>query len=239
MSSYGSSNTPGGMTPKGTTTPVRLKPLTLDPVDKKIICKAICVCNRSPDKSESEAELKQQCVSRNLRDLDQDMAWMSPYKAEVNYNMANTPPTPVMRSATPLEPHPYLPGWLQKYWPGGIEEYPRGTMRRPDVVIVKDPVRPPTQDNIKNVVEIKFPPQKRDPEQEEDFRLIAGSREKLEVMGPQDCDCSEDDGDESPVKVAAEKLSELGRALRNLIGKGPPKIPGFGGLPPPSPVFVP
>ncbi|AIO65487.1 VRR-NUC domain protein [Burkholderia oklahomensis] len=239
MSSYGSSNAPGGMTPKGTTTPVRLKPLTLDPVDKKIICKAVCVCNRSPDKSESEAELKQQCVSRNLRDLDKDMDWMSPYKAEVNYNMDNTPPTPVMRSATPLEPHPYLPGWLQKYWPGGVEEYPRGTMRRPDVVIVKDPSRPPTQDNIKNVVEIKFPPQKRDPEQEEDFRLIAGSREKLEVMGPQDCDCSDDDGDESPVKVAAEKLSELGRALRTLIGKGPPKIPGFGGLPPPPPVFVP
>ncbi|WP_231752972.1 VRR-NUC domain-containing protein, partial [Burkholderia sp. TSV86] len=174
-----------------------------------------------------------------IHDLDKDMDWMSPYKAEVNYNMDNTPPTPVMRSATPLEPHPYLPGWLQKYWPGGIEEYPRGTMRRPDVVIVNDPSRPPTQDNIKNVVEIKFPPQKRDPEQEEDFRLIAGSREKLEVMGPQDCDCSQHDADESPVKVAAEKLSELGRALRNLIGKRPPKIPGFGGLPPPPPVFVP
>ena len=28
--------------------------------------------------------------------------------------------------------------------------------RRPDVVIVKDPNLPPTQDNIKHVVEIKF-----------------------------------------------------------------------------------
>lgn len=239
MSGFGGANAPGGMSSKGQTTPVRLKPLTLDPLDKKVICKAICVCNRSPDRSESEAKLKQQCVSRNLRDLDESVKWHSPYKAEVNYNMDNSPPTPVMRSATPLEPHPYLPGWLQRYWPGGLDGYEKGTMRRPDVVIVNDPSAPPTQDNIKSVVEIKFPPQKPDPEQEEDFRLIAGSREKLEVMGPQDCDCSDDDGNESPARVAAEKLSELGRALRKLIGKGPPQIPGFGGPAVPGPVFIP
>ncbi|WP_321967053.1 VRR-NUC domain-containing protein [Burkholderia cepacia] len=238
MTGYGSTRAPGGVTPGGQTTPVHLKPLSLDPLDKKVICKAVCVCNRSPDRSETEAKLKQQCVSRNLRDLDKSMDWRSPYKAEVNYNMDNSPPTPVMRSLTTREPHPYLPGWLEKYWPGGLDGYERGTMRRPDVVIVKDPSLPPTQDNIKNVVEIKFPPQKRDTEQEEDFRLIAGSREKLEVMGPQDCDCSNDDGEENPAKVAAEKLSELARALRKLIGKGPPQLPGFGG-PVAPPVFVP
>lgn len=238
MTGYGKGSASGGLTPDGKTTPVRLKPLSLDPLDKKVICKAVCVCNRSPDRSETAAKLKQQCVSRNLRDLDESMAWRSPYKAEVNYNMDDSPPSPVMRSRTPLEPHPYLPGWVQKYWPGGLDGYEKGTMRRPDVVIVKDPGLPPTQDNIKNVVEIKFPPQKRDAEQEEDFRLIAGSREKLEVMGPQDCDCSGDDGDESPARAAAEKLSELARALRKLIGKGPPQIPGFGG-PAAPPVFVP
>lgn len=239
---YGANSGQGGMSPKGETTPVRLRPATPDPVDKKVICKAVCVCSREPDTGASGQSLKQQCVSHNLRDVDRSMGWKSPYKSEVNYDMTQIPPSPIMRSASPLEPHPYLPGWIQKYWPGGKDAYPAraGAVRRPDVVIVKDGSLPPTQDNIKSVVEIKFPPQERDREQEDDYARIAGSPEKVATMGPGDCDCSDDDANESPLRAVSEALSELGRSLRQLLNRSPASPPSMGGLPlPPPPIVVP
>jgi VRR-NUC domain len=62
-------------------------------------------------------------------------------------------------------------------------------IRRPDVVIVNDPTRPPTQDNIKQVVEIKFPPDTVSREQRRAYADIAGSSDKVVVLGPEDCDC--------------------------------------------------
>lgn len=53
-----------------------------------------------------------------------------------------------------------LPGWISKYWDEDPEHPPfkpgKGMIRRPDVIIVQNPNRPPTQDNIKQVVEMKF-----------------------------------------------------------------------------------
>ena len=236
----GSGGTAGG---SGQTTSVRLNPTGLSPADKKVLCKAICVCNRQPDEGKDGADLKQQCVSRNLRDLDKSMNWQSPYKAEVNYDMSQDPPAPIMRSASPLEPHGYLPGWIQKYWPGGLADYPAGSgaVRRPDAVIVNNPALPPTQDNLRSVVEVKFPPQTIDKEQQAADGRIAGSPDKATVMGPGDCDCSQDDGDESPVKSAvSDALSGLGRSLRALLSSHPPALPGVGGsLPPLPPLPIP
>lgn len=229
----GSSSTASG---RGQTTSVQLRGAGLDPADKKVVCKAVCVCSREPDEGASGQSLKQQCVSRNLRDVDRSMDWQSPYKAEVNYDMSKVPPAPIMRSANPLEAHPYLPGWIAKYWPGGQDEYPAGSgaVRRPDVVIVKDGSLPPTQDNIKNIVEVKFPPQSPDLGQTEDYGVIAGSSDKVVVLGPQNCDCSNDDEGENPVKSAvSDALSELGRSLKSIFTARPP-TPGFG-LPPPVP----
>lgn len=240
---YGSGSGSGGMrSGAGQTNTIELAPASLNPADKKVICKAICVCAREPDTGTSGQNLKQQCVSRNLRDVDRAMDWQSPYKSEVNYDMTQTPPSPIMRSANPLEAHPYLPAWIAKYWPGGKEEYPTGSgaVRRPDVVVVNDGSQPPIQSNIKSIVEIKFPPQTKDLEQDEDYARIAGDEGKVVTMGPADCDCSNDDEGESPLRVAADKLSELGRSLRQLMGKAPPSVPGLGGMPvPPAPFPVP
>lgn len=226
----------------GQTTSVQLRGAGLGPQDKKVVCKAVCVCSRKPDEGASGQNLRQQCVSRNLRDVDRSMDWQSPYKSEVNYDMSKDPPAPIMRSANPLEAHPYLPGWIKKHWHGGQDEYPAGSgaVRRPDVVIVKDGSLPPTQDNIKNIVEIKFPPQAPDLGQTEDYETIAGASNKVVVLGPQNCDCSDDDEGENPLKATvSDALSELGRSLRALSNA---RLPGAGpsfGLPPPSapPVF--
>nr|WP_275934369.1 VRR-NUC domain-containing protein [Burkholderia semiarida] len=235
---YGAGSGQSRLSGSGQTTAVRLRPTALSPTDKKVLCKAICVCTRQPDAGKDGADLKQQCVSRNLRDLDKSMEWQSPYKAEVNYDMSKEPPAPIMRSATPLEPHSYLPGWIQKYWPGGLDGYPAGAgaVRRPDVVIVNDPSQPPTQDNLRSVVEIKFPPQTIDREQQAADGRIAGSPDRTTVLSPSDCDCSQDDGDENPVKAAvSDAVSELGRSLRALFSSRPPALPGLGGMPPPLP----
>nr|WKF57214.1 hypothetical protein HUO10_001693 [Paraburkholderia busanensis] len=227
----------------GQATTVRLDLSPLSPIDKKVICKAPCVCDRRPDAGASGQALKQQCVSRNLRDVDRSMDWQSPYKAEVNYDMSCEPPAPITRSSNALEPHSYLPGWIQKYWPGGLDRYPAGSgaVRRPDVVIVNDGSLPPTQDNIEKIVEIKFPPQMAgdDDRQMAAYTRIAGSASKVTVLTPDDCDCAQDDGGEHPAtSTVSSMLSGLGEKLRQ-IAISRPQLPGLGLPPPIAPLPLP
>ena len=65
--------------------------------------------------------------------------------------------------------------------------------RRPDVVIVKDPNLPPTQDNIKHVVEIKFGTDTFEKPQRDAYTEIAGDRTKVKVLDPDECGCNSDD----------------------------------------------
>ncbi|WP_438019378.1 VRR-NUC domain-containing protein [Sorangium sp. So ce315] len=64
---------------------------------------------------------------------------------------------------------------------------PKGS-RIPDVVVVKDGTKPPTRDNIKEVIEIKFPSDKLDEEQRREYTEIAG-KSRFEVLGPERCGC--------------------------------------------------
>ena len=68
--------------------------------------------------------------------------------------MTQTPPAPIMDSGVDTKGHDFVPGWIRKYWGSKPEHAPTfkpgtGAIRRPDVVIVKDGSKPPTQDNIK------------------------------------------------------------------------------------------
>lgn len=159
-------------------------------------------------------KLRQQCVSSRLRSADAISGNQSPYKAEINYDMSRDPPAPIMNSAMATKAHDYLPGWIQKYWPGGLDGYTPGVgnIRRPDVVIVNDPSLPPTQDNIKSVVEIKFPPDRRDVKQQEAYARIAGDSSKVALMQPSDCGCT-DSGNEqtapSANRVTSSDLDDL------------------------------
>ncbi|RMM79643.1 hypothetical protein ALQ71_200253 [Pseudomonas coronafaciens pv. striafaciens] len=72
------------------------------------------------------------------------------------------------------------------------------------MVIVNDPAKPPTQDNIKQVVEIKFPPDKIDPRQNAAYTEIAGDENRLVVIGPQNCDCNQPEP--NPTKIPVEQL---------------------------------
>jgi hypothetical protein len=106
-------------------------------------------------------------------------------------------------------------------------------------VIVKDPGKPPTQDNLSGVVEMKFPPDKRNIEQIADYQEIAGPYAKVTELDPATCGCPDDGEEESPSPTAdalRDAFSSIGRQVKNLLnqtGAGP--TPG-GGMPPPVPV---
>jgi hypothetical protein len=98
------------------------------------------------------------------------------------------------------------------------------------VVIVNDPTKPPTQDNIKQVVEIKFPPDSWNKRQKDDYELIAGGSSKLEKLEPSDCDCDQPDPD--PPKIPVEQIgaaASLAGILYMLVTKRPPPgpVPAF------------
>lgn len=201
----------------------------MDPQDRQVICSAICKCDATPSIGVKGQTLKQQCVSGRLKAMDTLTDHQSPYKAEVNYDMSQDPPAPIMDSGIATKSHDYLPGWIQKYWPGGLGGYTPGVgnIRRPDVVVVKDPSLPPTQDNLKNVVEIKFPPDTVDLKQQAAYEEIAGEPNRMVTMGPSDCGCT--DGDEqSQSSTSSSTVTQLGK----LISQGLNSY-SHGGLPPP------
>jgi len=93
-------------------------------------------------------------------------------------------------------------------------------IRRPDVVIVKDPSKPPTQDNIKQVVEMKFPPDQRNENQAKAYGKIAGDENKVVEMQSTDCDCSQEN---QQSKVPVEQMgwaAAAASALMYLLTRG-------------------
>lgn len=197
----------GGMSPEGKINPVDLLEPKLDPRDKKVLCSAICYCSTTPNISQDGKNLKQACVGQRLGELDEILQGRSPYKPEVSYDMTKNPPQPILDSQTGTSAHGWIPGWIKKYWDEDPEHPPfkpgKGMIRRPDVVIVNDPNKSPTQDNIKQVVEMKFPPDPRDKEQALDYGKIAGNKNKVVEMQSTDCNCNQEN---QQSKVPVEQL---------------------------------
>lgn len=149
---------------------------------KTLICPAICKCKDQAGEGEDGRRLKQACVSKALKKQGGKAI------PEVNYRMRpkTRPPKPIMSKSNPLKPASWLPAHLKDipgFKPG------KGMVRRPDVVIVKDANRRPTQSNLAKVVEIKFPPDRLSRKAERDYRRIAGRDSKFLVLTPAKCNC--------------------------------------------------
>ena len=230
--------------PQGTLTTSQLKTIkivaidstALDPKDKEILCSAICYCNYNPNKGKTQNNLYQSCVSERLKEMDEMMFNQSPYKPEITYDMHTAPPEPIMNKNILTKGHEYVWGWIKKNWlndKGYEYEKGQGMSRRPDVVIVKDPNLPPTQDNIKHVVEIKFGTDTFEKPQRDAYTEIAGDRTKVKVLDPDECGCnSDDDGKKSTVTEWATAAVATLVALAQLRKGKIPKMPKF-----PSPAF--
>lgn len=239
----GPSNTPpgqqplatGGMSPEGSTTVVPVKKPELDYTDKKALCSAMCKCQSQPNVGADGRSLKQECVSSGLKGLDEALKHHSPYKPEVTYDMTKRPPEPFMDKEVATKNRNLFPTWTQKIWPQDptrpVPYKPgRGYTRRPDVIIVKDPSKPPTQDNIKQVVEMKFPGDPYRPGQREEYIRIAGGRDKMVELELSDCDCNQPQPEEA--KVPVEELgiaATLLSLLYMVVTKRPPpgRVPAF------------
>jgi type VI secretion system secreted protein VgrG len=139
--------------------------------EQAIICGAMCACKNVRVGKKGKGMNRQNCVARQLWMLDR-RGHRSTIKAETPYDMSTQPPTPIMSRNEPDRP---------------TRGRPAGS-KIPDVVIVKDPNKPPTQDNIKRIVEIKFPGDKVGDDQMDQYKRIAGEA-PVEVWTLEDCNC--------------------------------------------------
>ena len=164
-------------------------PLSIVQPDEEVICSAICTCKKLADGQAAEGERRtaQACVTQQLRAYDKALNGQSRIKAEVPYDMTRNPPTPIMSRNEPERP---------------TRGRPKGS-RIPDVVVLKDGSKPPTQDNLEKVIEIKFPPDTMDREQQNAYERIAGGV-PMEEWGPDRCGCNDRQKEPEPVKVSAE-----------------------------------
>jgi type VI secretion system secreted protein VgrG len=173
----------------------------VDP-EKPVICEAMCFCKdvrNLPEGNRGTTGLnRQQCVADRLWDYDRSLANQSTIKAEVPYDMNLDPPAPFMDPINPMRP---------------IHSRPAGS-KIPDVVLVKDQTRPPTQDNIRKIIEMKFDNDKRPNSQMEDFKEIAGPGTPIEVWTQETCGCGKEEPERVPVPVTEP---DVGRSRREEI----------------------
>jgi hypothetical protein len=136
----------------------------------------MCCCNDHPATGQSEQDLKQGCAHQVLQAADKALGWKSRYKSELSWNMnrqTGEAPQPLMhrdaRGRDTVEPSRYWQGRtgeVQDYKPG------RGDVRRPDLLIVSDPGKPPSQVTIERGVEFKFGRDRRNLSQDKAYRAI-------------------------------------------------------------------
>lgn len=208
-------------TPRGKTIPV------LPPDDTTYLCQRICRCDCEPVISSRGRKLKQRCVTVSIRnDCDsKEQVWK--YKGEVGYNMVNNPPSPIMASLKKNQPLQFPLGVDTKALEGAIDlakltgRAQKGLLRIPDVVIVKSKYDfDLSQRNIEFVVEIKFPGDRWQKDQQRDYELIAGDKDRLKLLSPSQCACKtcEEPEKEPATKTLPEKLTapDLSRRLSSI-----------------------
>ncbi|MFN9211792.1 MAG: hypothetical protein ACK6DI_13115 [Betaproteobacteria bacterium] len=192
-------------------------PQTRQAVDDKVVCAVMCCCKDNPVAGSDGQSLQQVCVHQVFDTADRLLGYRSRYKSEISYNMRpeqGGPPVPFMHrdgsGADTTEP--------SRYWRGRANEEIRGfrggqgLVRRPDLVIVDDPSRPPAQGNIERVMEMKFGRDPRDRFQDRAYRDIAGSDKRYQVFRtggtPQQddehlCNCGDERAREQVRELAA------------------------------------
>jgi type VI secretion system secreted protein VgrG len=156
---------PGGLPPLS---PLRRGVSGPGTPDEVTLCGFICMCNDNPAPQKRPSG----CLTARLRALDAASGGTSRLKAEVPYDMSKTPPAPIMSRKEPWRPS---------------TGKPKGS-RVPDVIVVKDPSRPPTQDNIEKVIEVKFPGDDFSDEQIRDYDIISGGA-PFDEFTPEVCGC--------------------------------------------------
>jgi hypothetical protein len=186
-------------------------------MDDILLCRVMCCCSENPSVSTEGRNMRQQCVHEVLTRADLFQILGSRYKSEISYDMTATD------EAGQRRPRPFMhrdaagadTTGPSTYWQGRarseIEGYQggRGMVRRPDVVIVRNPSMPPTQDNIERIVEMKFVGDVPDRDQKTAYAEIAGNKKKVSLMiEGENCFCNDDRVPEPQPVVAPMPASE-------------------------------
>ncbi|RQS05636.1 VRR-NUC domain-containing protein [Burkholderia sp. Bp9002] len=237
---YSPGSSTGGSSTGGQTTQVGLSASKLSPKDRKVLCHTFCECRRIGVATKAGTIQRQRCVEMRLG-LPNEVSKMqtgvpTEYRPEQPYDMTTNPPQPIMDYDDPLEPNSGIRQWIKDVWPSKGKKYEKGDVRRPDVVIVNDPSKPPEQSNIKTVVEMKFPGDRYGPDQEDDYIEIAGGPSKFVHLGAADCGCGDADGQK---ETSRSKQSARQSELDDLFGgnssaPGGPPLPTAPSFPPPA-----
>lgn len=153
-------------------------------LDQTVMCSVACCCHKNPSQGKADQDLYQACMHGVFATADAALNYKSRYKSEISYDMkTNSTPIPLMHR-DPNNPYTTEPSrnWMRRA-KTIIGYRPRsGHIRRPDLVIVKDPSLPPEADNIERVIEYKFGSDPRNLNQNKAYRKIAGKRKKYSIF---------------------------------------------------------
>lgn len=168
-------------------------------VENSVFCHVMCCCRTAVGPG-GRRRARQRCVENTLDFADELLGHQSRYKAEISYNMTTIPPSPFMhRDDAGLQRSENWQTRARQEIPGF--EPNAGMVRRPDIVVVRNPSQPPTQDNIERIVEMKFRGDPDDASQLAAYQAIAGPRASAEIRREESCDCGNDDLRRVPVPV--------------------------------------
>lgn len=166
-----------------------------------------------------QMSLKQLMLSGLIRvdEIKRDYRWW--YKAEAPFDMRTTPPRPFL-SSTLLDE-----GAGRRHTTNPFPVPGKGIYRRPDVIIVKNMndrwpglAGPDTEgqmhaDNLERLVEVKFPGDKLDQEQYEDYMIIVGgygNEERMTILEIHDCQPEEQQWSDQVVNVTMKAWKTSG-----------------------------
>jgi type VI secretion system secreted protein VgrG len=174
--------------------------------EREIICRAICACDGAHNGTQ---RVSQWCVTLALWEYDKALSNQSTIKADVPFDTSKNPPVPIMSKNDPTRPK---------------HKKDAGT-EAPDVIVVHDGTKPPTQGNIKKVYEIKFGDDELDEKKEKAYRKIAGAAE-FEVLTPDECGCSKKEADKLPEPMSAKEAALLALLLLAFVAAVLDGVPG-------------
>jgi hypothetical protein len=175
--------------------PAECQPDVADP-QVAAICLAICMCNFPGGKTA--------CVRHMLAEgrWDHGRHYYDPLVPGIYLEVSVDMKVPLYGGKPSGPPtvnlSPDVPSKYQRDASGNPLPLPGGDWprvpgsRRPDVVLAKDPTKPLTRDNIKQVIDIKYPPDDWAPGQREAYAQIDPAGKAPMKLGPEDCGCTPD-----------------------------------------------
>ncbi|OTA20046.1 hypothetical protein Xbed_01761 [Xenorhabdus beddingii] len=197
--------------------------------------------------------LKQAAMSQLIKAEERKSDWLWPYKAEVTFYMRGTKRTPLPKLATSAQKKedysgnlPHSESWFPNLSAQDMIKHGITGFRRPDIILVQNqqfrwPGRDATyldgiehEDNLKILIEVKFPGDTLSEGQKKDYPVIA-TKERFGILVVED----NRDSKEWTTQSAEARAAEMDNIRNHMALFGGLFPPVGGGNTPPKPVPLP